>query len=52
MGPVALSTGGTRKYKDLGVKVCAPEETSNGFRKQQLSKFYYSDSFLSPRQRV
>ena len=29
-------------YRDLEVSVCAPEETSPNFRKQQLDPFYYS----------
>lgn len=29
-------------YKDIVVRVRAPEETSNDFRKQRLSDFYYS----------
>lgn len=48
-GPIALYAGGSGEvrfrdlaYKDLGVKVHVPEETSNDFRKQQLSNFYYS----------
>jgi hypothetical protein len=48
-GPIAVYSGGSGKvrfrdlaYKDLGLKVRAPEEMSNNFRKQQLSDFYYS----------
>jgi Domain of Unknown Function (DUF1080)/FG-GAP-like repeat len=48
-GPIAVYAGGGGKVefrdlscKDLGLKVRAPEETSNNFRKQQLSDFYYS----------
>lgn len=48
-GPIALYVGGSGEvrfkdlaYKDLGVKVRSPEQTSSNFRKQQLSDFYYS----------
>jgi hypothetical protein len=48
-GPIALYVGGSGEvrfkdlaYKDLGVKVRFPDQTSSNFRKQQLSDFYYS----------
>jgi hypothetical protein len=48
-GPIALYVGGSGEvrfrnlaYKDLGLKVQAPEKTSPNFRKQQISDFYYS----------
>ena len=48
-GPIALYAGGSGEvrfkdlaYKDLGLKVRLADKTSNNFRKQQLSDFYYS----------
>jgi len=48
-GPIALYVGGTGEvhfkevsWQNLAMKVRAPEVTSNHFRKQQLSDFYYS----------
>ncbi len=53
-GPIALYIGGSGEvrfkdlgYKDLGLKVRVPEQTSSDFRKQQLSDFYYSWSSAS-----
>ncbi len=48
-GPIALYAGGTGEVRfrsvalaDIGLKVRQAEETSNDFRKQRLSDFYYS----------
>lgn len=48
-GPFALYVGGSGEvrfrnvaYSDLGLKVRAPDRTSNDFRRQQISDFYYS----------
>jgi hypothetical protein len=48
-GPIALYSGGTGEvhykdvaYKNLALKVREPEVTSNHFREQRLSDFYYS----------
>jgi hypothetical protein len=48
-GPFALYVGGAGEvrfknvaYTDLGLKVRIPDKTSNDFRRQQISDFYYS----------
>ncbi len=48
-GPFALYVGGTGEvrfkdvaYKDLGLKIRVPDQTSPDFRRQQISDFYYS----------
>jgi hypothetical protein len=48
-GPIALYVGGTGEvrfrnlaYADLGLKERIPDKTSNDFRRQQISDFYYS----------
>ena len=48
-GPIALYVGGTGEvqfkdlaYKNLGMKVRDADQTSSGFRRQQISDFYYS----------
>ena len=48
-GPIALYAGGGGEVRfksvalaDIGLKIRQPEETSQAFRKQRLSDFYYS----------
>ncbi len=48
-GPFALYVGGSGEvrfrnlaYKDLGLRVRIPDKTSDDFRRQQISDFYYS----------
>ena len=48
-GPIALYVGGAGEvrfrnlaYKDLGLKDRIPDKTSNDFRRQRISDFYYS----------